>query len=76
MYTYNGICKPFLISINNMILYHDRSFPHHPALPCPPPPTTIKMSRKLITPIARETICYSKYREVCDIISMTIHAAV
>lgn len=34
------------------------------------------MSRKLITPIARETICYSKYREVCDIISMTIHAAV
>lgn len=39
--------------------------PHHPPLfPAFFPLTAIEMSRKLITPTARETICYSKYREV------------
>lgn len=33
-------------------------------LPCLFSQTAIKMSRKLITPTAREIICYSKYREV------------
>lgn len=36
--------------------------------------SSLPMSRKLITPTARETLCYSKYREVWRIISMTIHA--
>lgn len=52
---------------------HDNSYvTPHSSLPFPP--AAIEMSRKLITPAARATIYYSKYREVWLVFSMTIHA--